>query len=204
MKQEHNAWVYAAIWVKARGCFIQNASTWVKMQLRKWTEYRRLHRKGETESSEPRLQRHACRKADCAGGHVGPGLCARSHKPPRATQHTKWLEVKETAGNPTVSKFPGQMEALCRKRWRFQLKTTGPLHKRELKGGFILKPLHRKGLMNMMLGLDSRWVRWWSGRIRLIMIIWSVEVGIGSTAGKSSSIRTCKRVVIASFLRLGT
>ena len=69
------------------------------------------------------------------------------YKPPLASQHTKWVEVKETAGNPTGSKFPRQMEALCRKRWWFQLKTIGPHHKRELKGGFVLKPLDRKGLL---------------------------------------------------------
>jgi hypothetical protein len=65
------------------------------------------------------------------------------HKPPRAKQHTEWLEVKKTAGNQAGSKFSRQMEVLCRKRWRFQLQTTGPHHTRKLKGGFILKPLDR-------------------------------------------------------------
>ena len=52
----------------------ENAAAWVNGI----DVYRRLHRKSETENSEPRLQRHACRKEDCAGGHVGPGLCTRS------------------------------------------------------------------------------------------------------------------------------
>jgi len=39
-----------------------------------------------------------------------------------------------------------QMDAQCRKRRRFELETTWPHHKRELKGGFVLKPLDRKGL----------------------------------------------------------
>jgi hypothetical protein len=43
-----------------RGCFTKNAATCVNgIEL-----YFRLHRKGESESSESRLQRHACRKVE--------------------------------------------------------------------------------------------------------------------------------------------
>jgi len=56
------------------------------------------------------------------------------------------LEVNETTGNPTDFKSPCHMDAQCRKRRRFELETTWPHHKRELKGGFVLKPLDRKGL----------------------------------------------------------
>ena len=62
-----------------------------------------------------------------------------------------WLEVNETTGNPTDLKSPRQMDAQCRKRRRFELETTSPHHKRELKGGFVLKPLDRKGLSSLRL-----------------------------------------------------
>jgi len=43
-----------------RGCFTKNAAT----KVNGIDVYFRLHRKGETESSESRQQRHACRKAE--------------------------------------------------------------------------------------------------------------------------------------------
>jgi len=60
------------------------------------------------------------------------------------------LEVNETTGNPTDFKSPRKMDAQCRKRRRFELETTWPHHKRELKGGFVLKPLDRKGLKHVL------------------------------------------------------
>ena len=65
--------------------------------------------------------------------------------------HIYMLEVNETTGNPTDFKSPRQMDAQCRKRGRFELETTWPHHKRELKGGFVLQPLDRKGLNGVSL-----------------------------------------------------